>query len=89
MFFHERKEPPGKGYADGPPPEWLAWAAEGREKRHRMRMLGWKLRDGRASDLNLDLWCDPGACAVRDVAPSAADAAISELASQQFLPAMA
>lgn len=42
--------------------------------KHHMQLLGWKNRDGRASDLNLDLWCDPGSASVRDEEPKKHDA---------------
>lgn len=69
-FFIESREPEGRSFAGGPPGDWLAWRAELTEYQHRLRTIGWKNRDGQKSDLNLDLWCDPGSCAVRDDEPS-------------------
>jgi replicative DNA helicase len=81
-FFIERREPPGRGYAEGVPPDWLAWRAEYSEWKNRMQLLGWKNRDGSSSALNLDLWCDPGSASVRDEEPKVkteADKAADEL----------
>lgn len=53
--------------------------------RNHMQILGWKLRDGNAMDLDMDLWCDMGSNAVRDEAPtkrSAADQAAEQAADQ-------
>jgi replicative DNA helicase len=72
-FFIESREPEGRGWADGPPPDWLAWRAELTEHQHKLRTIGWKNRDGNKSDLNLDLWCDPGSAAVRDEEPAMRD----------------
>lgn len=68
-FFIESREPEGRGFAEGPPPAWLAWRAELTEQQHRLRTIGWKNRDGQKSDLNLDLWCDAGSASMRDEEP--------------------
>lgn len=69
-FFIERREPDGRNHAGGPPPDWLSWRGELREYENRLRNIGYKNRDGRASALNIDLWCNPGCAAVRDEDPA-------------------
>jgi replicative DNA helicase len=78
-YFLEREEPPGRGLHPSPPPDWLKWRAELSEHEHKMRTLGWKLRDGRAADLNLDLWCDMGSNAVRDEDPAESNQVADEV----------
>jgi replicative DNA helicase len=67
-FFIERREPPGRDDPGGASGEWVTWRGEMNEHEHKMRLLGWKNRDGAASDLNLDLWCNLACAAVRDEA---------------------
>ena len=39
------------------------------EHRNKLRLLGWKNRDGNAAVLNLDLWCNPATATVCEYAP--------------------
>lgn len=80
-YFLERKEPPGRDYAEGPPPEWHEWNAKLQEVINDAQIVGFKNRDDAVSKLHMTLWCDMGSNAFRDKRPSPA----AEMVAQQEL----
>lgn len=77
-YYVERKRP-ALGQAD---PGWLSWLADIEPVRHRLDIRIEKNRNG-APD-TITLWCDIGACAIRDADPHAPKPDIQN--SRGFLP---
>jgi replicative DNA helicase len=64
-FFHKLKEPT----VPHERPEWVTWNEKMKEIENSIWLRGFKNRHGDPSALNLELWCDMSAGAIRDERP--------------------